>query len=159
MNHVLSCPIDQLHIGGYLACDVDANDLDERQAVSDLRYIAAKRLKTCESSEFSAVSNRFKLQRDFVYRVIRSGEPLPPSPKDWLPALYDALDATILYWKMTNEDEDNYDPRDHRGNVGAVAKPLPVESNRLHSRGLVSSDLRPHSGWLHGIVSRPSYSS
>jgi len=140
MKNALSCPIDQLHIGGYLACDVDVDDLDERQAVSDLRYIAAKRLQTCESSEFSAVSNKFKLQRDLVYRVVRSGEYLPPSPKDWLPALYDALDAAILYWKM-ERDEEVYDfvPRLGRDSfgIGPKRKLSDVEPNRIHTRGPV----------------------
>jgi hypothetical protein len=110
MNQVLACPIDQLHLSGLLVNE--SRDAGIRQNISDLRYIAAKRLKMCDLSEFDSVSHRFRLQKDLVYRVIRSSEHLPRSVNIWLPALHDALDAAILYWDITNNEED-----DNRGNV------------------------------------------
>lgn len=146
MKNALSCPIDQLYLGGYLACDIDVNDLNARQVTSDLRYIAAKRLKTCESSEFSSVSYKFKLQKDLVYQVTRSGNALPPSPKDWIPAFYDALDAAILYWGIENDEEekDNLGNRACRSSVDGSPKSVLLEPNRVNPRGSIYADTRTH---------------
>jgi hypothetical protein len=136
MNQVLACPIDQLHLSGRLVNESDNSDI--RQNISDLRYIAAKRLKTCDVSEFDSVSHRFRLQKDLVYRVIRSGSRLPPSANIWLPALHDALDAAILYWDMTNNEED-----DNRGDVPNG------DRARLEPKCVI---LEPHSVYPRGPV-------
>lgn len=85
---LFACPIDQLHISGFLSRDGD----------QDIRYIAAKRLQRCSETEFSRVSREFPEHRALIDRVLRRDRVLPASSDQWIPDLCSALDRAAEFW-------------------------------------------------------------
>jgi hypothetical protein len=103
-NTFFTCPIDQLYESGLL-------DSGEGEGVPCIRYIAAKRLKQCDRTEFERVKKVFHHHQSLIEEIL-SSPVLPSSSDKWLPAFRDSLDCAAEFWGMEPERDQVENPSD-----------------------------------------------